>query len=463
LGRTASAKAKTNVTNARLFPSHAARDVGGDVVSAGVGIANRVANNKPGARPYSLFFASKFRHSGATLPTAAFLTALGIVGFMKILQMFAHSYPCGASRHMMMLAEGLRQRGHQVTLVCRPGGWLPAQARASNIPVLELEMHGLRCCMTLMTLVRVIKDQQIDIIHAHASRAAYQAFLLGFWTRCAVVASIHALAYCHGYRQILPHGRNRVIAVSSFLRDALLGQGIPPNYVRTVYNGTDILEQRQTDLDKLGASVTPASEKVRVRTELQVPAEAQLIGLVGHLGELKGQWLLVEAARAIITKCPLAYFVFVGPTKAGFQQLLIEMAVADDVAEHLRITGFRDDVAHLISAMDLIVVPSRIETFSLVAIEAMGLAKPVIATRVGGLPEVVNDGETGLLVEREAAALAEAIIFLLQNPEQRAVMGEAGQERVRSYFSIARMVNGAEEVYEELLRVDTRAGMGHES
>jgi glycosyltransferase involved in cell wall biosynthesis len=363
---------------------------------------------------------------------------------------------------MLMLTEGLRQRGHQVTLVCRPGGWLPAQARASNIPVLELAMQGLRCCMTLMTLVRIINDQKIDIIHTHASRAAYQGFLLGFWTRCPVVASVHAMTYCYGYRQILPHGRNRIIAVSNFLRDALLQQGIPPSYVRTVYNGTDLLEKNQADLTNLPAPSPPTLETLPVRAELNIPADAQLVGLVAHLGELKGQWLLVQAARTIIRKCPRAYFVFVGPTEAGFQQLLLEMAIGDDLSGRLRITGFRDDIPRLISAMDVIAVPSRMETFSMVAVEAMALGKPVVATRVGGLPEVISDGETGLLVEREPGALAEAIIALLQNPARRAAMGQAGEERVRAYFSTGMMVNDAQEVYQELLRVHTTTGRDRE-
>src|ERR1700731_85364 len=232
---------------------------------------------------------------------------------MNVLQMNAHSYPSGGTRQMLALTEGLRQRGHQVRIACRPGGWLPAQARATGVPVLELNMHGPRCLRTLLTLMRLVHDERIDIIHTHASRAAYQGFVLGLWTHCPVAASVHAMTYCYGYRQILPLGRHRVIAVSNFLREALIGQGIPPQYVRTVHNGTDVVE----------ASLLPAAEELTVRAELNLPADAELVGVFAHLGELKGQWLLVEASRAIVKGCPRAYFIFVGSADAGLRQVLL--------------------------------------------------------------------------------------------------------------------------------------------
>jgi glycosyltransferase involved in cell wall biosynthesis len=343
---------------------------------------------------------------------------------------------------MLTLAEGLRQRGHQVTIACRPGGWLPAQARGAGLRLLELDMHGPRCLRTLLTLTRMIHDEKIDIIHTHASRAAYQGFVLGLWTRRPVAASVHAMTYCYGYRQILPFGRHRVIAVSNFLREALIRQGIPPQYVRTVHNGTDVVV----------ANPLATDEALTVRAEFNLPADAELVGVFAHLGELKGQLLLMQAAGAIVKRCPRAYFIFVGSADEGLREAFLEKAATDGLGDRLRITGFRDDMHRLMSAMDVIAVPSRMETFSMAAAEAMALGKPVVAARVGGLPEVVSDGETGLLVEREPTALANAIIALLQDPIRRAVMGRAGQERVRAHFSTGLLASRTEAVYQELLQ-----------
>ena len=136
------------------------------------------------------------------------------------------------------------------------------------------------------------------------------------------------------------------------------------------------------------------------------------------------------------------------------QQALWEIADRDGIVDRLRFTGGRNDVQRLMAAMDVITLPSRYEACSMAIIEAMMLGKPVVATRAGGNPELIKDGETGLLIERNPDALANAIIRLLADPLGKLQMGEAARRRAITRFSASVMVNHIEALYQEM--VETR-------
>ena len=131
------------------------------------------------------------------------------------------------------------------------------------------------------------------------------------------------------------------------------------------------------------------------------------------------------------------------------------MAAADGVAQRLRYAGVRNDVPRLMDAMDIVTVPSQIESFGMVIIEAMARGKPVVAARVGGIPELVTHEETGLLVDRRPNQLADALVSLLQDPARRIAMGIKGRERARMRFSADIMVNNIENLYCEIAKQKT--------
>lgn len=357
---------------------------------------------------------------------------------MNVLQVIPHSYLSGASRHVLLLSRGLQRRGHRVTVVCPPDGWLPTQARAAGITVLERGMDGTRSWATILDLARLTRSEGFDLIHTHATRAAYHGLPVGWLTRRPVVATAHTLSNDPVYRRFVPRGRNRVIAVSDFIRQALLDRGAPAAHVRTVHNGTEV-----EPIEEDGGP--------DVRDELELLPDAALVGVFGHISELKGQPLLVRAIPQIVTQCPRAFFVFVGYGTPAVQEELCEAAGALGVADRLRLTGMRYDTPRLMAAMDLIAAPSQIEAFSMVVLEAMAAGKAVVGARVGGIPEAIVEGITGLLVEREPDALAAAIVGLLQNAERRGAMGRAGRERVRACFSADVMAGSVEAVYREMV------------
>lgn len=334
-------------------------------------------------------------------------------------------------------------------------------------------MRGLRYWMSALRLARLAREHRIDVIHTHLTRATYLGALVGRLTRLPVVSSVHVLTHDVAYRYFFPRQRNQIITVSDFVRNALIRQGIPASRVQTIYNGTELclpdaegiagpaawadLAPSGREDEWLHASLPKetagplrsggSADILPVRAEFSLPPEATLVGLFGHLDDQKGQPLLVQAAREIVACCPQTYFLFVGQARPSFQKRLWEMAARDGVADRLRFTGIRHDVPRLMASMDVVTAPSQREAFGMVIIEAMALEKPVVATRVGGIPELVADQETGLLVDSSPHALAEAISALLRAPDRRAAMGRSGRERVHARFSAKTMVDNIEALY----------------
>jgi glycosyltransferase involved in cell wall biosynthesis len=362
------------------------------------------------------------------------------VARMKILQIVSSSRTSGAEKHVAVLSDQLRRRGHQVTTLCPPGGWLPSQLRALNVPTIELPMHGKRFWPATFSLARYAREQGIDIIHSHLTCATYHGVLTGRLVRLPVVSSIHVCTHDIVYRWLLPRSRNRIITVSDFVRRSLLAQGVPASRIRTIYNGTEFC-----------CRPDPDEKAIPVRAELSMPPDAQIVGLFGHVDEFKGHPILVRAARQVVARWPRVYFVCVGAVEPQTQQALWEMAAEDSVAERFRFTGVRNDVQRLMASMDVVTLPSRYEACSMAIIEAMAMGRPVVATRAGGNPELIEHEETGLLIERTPEALAHALNSVLGDADRRSRMGNAARIRAEERFSAPVMASHVERLYEEIL------------
>lgn len=359
---------------------------------------------------------------------------------MKVLQVISSSRTSGAEKHMVVLSDRLRRRGHEVTAICPPGGWITRQLTSAGVPMLEWTMHGLRAPATILRIRSLVREQGIEMIHTHLTRAAYLGYIGGLMARVPVVSSVHTLTRDWAYRY-LPRRNHWFIAVSADLRRALIARGVAPNRIQTVYNGTDMTL----------AGVGTSSEALSVRAELGVPADAELVGVFGRVDEFKGQHILVRAASRIVRECPRAYFAFVGHAEPAVQQELWELASTNGVGDRLRFTGVRDDVARMMDAMDVIALPSRTEACSMAIIEAMTIGKPVVATRAGGNPELIEDGVTGLLTARTPEDVGSAIVALCRDPQRRAAMAGAARERALRLFTADTMAANMEKLYRDVL------------
>jgi glycosyltransferase involved in cell wall biosynthesis len=227
----------------------------------------------------------------------------------------------------------------------------------------------------------------------------------------------------------------RLVAVSNATRLAFERQGFPNRMLETVHNGVD-------------AAALTAAPPVALRAELGIPSGDLLLAHVGRLAPVKGQRELIGALRILGRDDVHAVFFGRDLERGGaFGAELERLAEGLNV----RLAGFRADAAAALAEADALVLPSWIEGLPLVVLEAMAQAKPVVATAVGGTPEAVIDGETGLLVSpRDVPALSGALERLLGDEDLRRRLGEAGRRRVDAHFPVSAMTRRILEIYDEL-------------
>lgn len=354
----------------------------------------------------------------------------------------------GGQNQALLTTMGLRALGHRVVLIAHPNGELRRRAQEGG-EVLPMAPSGEVDFSAGWRLSRVLRELSPDVVHAHDPHAvAVAALALAIGAparRPALVSSRRVDFHLKGnsfsrwkYKQV-----DGFIAASEAIRLMLLEDGLPADRTFTVHEGIDLEHV---------AAAPPAN----VRAAFWLPTHAPVVGSIGALVPHKGHRHLIDAAQLAIADVPDARFVIVGE---GELRSALERQIRDHHLErHIVLTGFRTDVLGLLKGFDLFVMSSVTEGLGTSLLDAMAAARAVVATTAGGIPEVVVDGETGLLVPpRDARALAAAIVTLLQDPAARERMGRAGLARVAERFSAERMVRETLAVYE---RVVSRARGG---
>jgi glycosyltransferase involved in cell wall biosynthesis len=236
-----------------------------------------------------------------------------------------------------------------------------------------------------------------------------------------------------------------MVAVSEDVKRFLVEvTGAAERRIRVVHNG-------------IGRVALPSADEVdRRRSALGIAAGERIVGMVGSLSGVKGHRYLLEAAREILAGCPSTTFVIVGhgPLEAELRAQVTRLRLDGRV----RFLGFRDDAGELVSLFDVFALPSLSEGLSIALLEAMAAGRPIVATNVGGNPELITDGETGLLVPAgDARSLAAAIGRLLKDTAEAKRLGENGMHRVTTRFGLEHMIGGYQAIYDRELE---RAGVG---
>jgi glycosyltransferase involved in cell wall biosynthesis len=331
----------------------------------------------------------------------------------------------GAVSHCRTLSLELARAGHDVTLVSRPGSWL-----GQNLPprVRYLESSLRRSFGELRRMSQLVRDGGYDVIHTHMSSAHYFGVLLRFLTGTPSVATAHRQCL-----QLHWMFNDRVIGCSNWASTYQRRVNrVRADRMQTVHNFADV--------DRFRAlSQIPGETRAR----LQLASSDRIIGYVGDLVERKGLQYLIRALPAILQRHPRALLLIAGssPEDTRYQQHLRAEASRSKVAERIRWLATRQDIPELMQIMEVLALPSLKENMPICVLEAMALGLPVVATRVGGIPEAVLHNETGLLVPpRNAAALGEALGTLLDSPELRERLGAHGRQRVDQDFSPARQI-----------------------
>jgi len=232
----------------------------------------------------------------------------------------------------------------------------------------------------------------------------------------------------------------RVIAVAEALRRELIAAGLPPSKVVTIHNG----------IEGQGFAAGAFTRAERLRQQLGIGTDQPVISTIGRLSPQKGQRDFLESAARVLKAVPNAMFLVLGdgPAKEELRDLCRSLNIQDAVS----FLGHQRDVAAFMALSNCIVLASVREGLPYVLLEALALARPVVATQVGGVPELVQDGEAGLVVPpRKPDRLAEAILYLLRNPAEAARLGQEGRERVLREFTAEVMGYKTAEVYRAVL------------
>jgi glycosyltransferase involved in cell wall biosynthesis len=294
-------------------------------------------------------------------------------------------------------------------------------------------MKGSGWYRTMLYLMHQARKHKVDVIHTHLTRSAYIGHAASMLSRTPMVTSVHIANNDQIYKR-LARGTNRLVAVSNFVRGMLHGKGVPDKFVDTVYNGTDFVD-------------FAFSDPTAVKEEFKIPEDRRLIGLVGRVCKEKGHLEMVEAMKQVRKEHPEAHLMFVGRVEEPFAEEFKDAIHSAGISDRVTCTGIRHDVPRLLDALTISTMPSHIETFGIAALEAMARSKAVVAARVGGLPEVVRHGQTGILVEPQPDEIAEAVSYLLTNDAVREEMGANGRKLVEQKFTIGEMVRQFEHVY----------------
>jgi glycosyltransferase involved in cell wall biosynthesis len=333
------------------------------------------------------------------------------------------------------------------TRIC-PGPTFEAELRAAGVRVLSLSRRTRGDVMAWRPLLALLRRERIDILHAHKFGSNVWGTVLGRLAGVPVViAHEHTWSFKgHALRRLLDREliarfADVFLAVSREDRRRMIEiEGIDPQRIRYIPNGIEMQTPSGTD----------------VRAELGIPPTSPVVGSVGVLRPQKALAVLVKAAALLTRRFPQLRVLIVGtgPEEEKLRALVGRLGLTETVL----FLGRRSDVPDLLAAVDLAVCCSDYEGSPLAVLEYMAAGKPVVATRVGGIPDQIEDGVHGLLVDpRDEQRLAEAVEALLLDSDRRVAMGARARERQRREFDLDVLVRRLEALYEELFATSGRA------
>ena len=347
----------------------------------------------------------------------------------------------GGQNQALLTVLGLRGLGHRTVLVAHPQGELRRRA-AEGLDLIGLAPRSELDLAAAWRLARILKQIQPAIVHAHDPHGvAVAAAAIGYGglaDKPTLVASrrvdfplrLNALSQWK-YRQVAAF-----LCASDAIRQILIGQGIPRERALTVHEGIDVAH-------------VDAAPPVSVGEAFWLPKNAPVVGCIGALVEHKGHRHLIHAAVDVVRAEPDTRFVILG--EGELRDELTRMIHELGLERHVLLPGFRPDVLSLLKTFDLMVMPSITEGLGTSILDAMACSKAVVGSAVGGIPEVVDHGVTGLLVPpRDATALGAAVVRLLRDPSLRETLGRAGRQRLEARFTSDRMVHETLTVYQRL-------------
>jgi len=359
---------------------------------------------------------------------------------LKILHVDPERAWGGGENQVMGLLSYLVSRGHENHLLCDPEGYLLREAQKKGFSVFPLRVRNEIDLRPVPSLRRLLRAQRYDIIHFHTKRAHALSLWLGRRdprTKSVVTRRMDYPVSRNWHTRYLYNRRvDGVVAISKKIAELLVEGGVQRENIRVIHSGIDPAPFRN------GRGLRPHG----------VPPA---IGTVAVLEERKGHRFLLEAVALLRQRGwqIQVHFAGEGSRKNELKALTAKLGLGEEIV----FCGFTADIPSFLATIDVFVLPSLYEGLGVAAIEAMAAGKPVIATQVGGLPELVEDGVTGFLVPPgDPEALASSISRLLSREGLMEQMGRNAWERVQRHFTMEQMAKKNEDYYYELLQEDGR-------
>jgi len=374
----------------------------------------------------------------------------------KVLLVITQSEFGGAQKYVYYLATSLPKDRYDVTVACGAGGLLIPKLQEAGIDVIQVpsllrEINPIQDFFAFIQLFRIIREKRPHIVHANSTKAGFLGRLAA---RLAGVPIV--LFTAHGFFLYEPFWRteerfmyvciewlgaklsDRIIAVCEADRQKMIAYSIASPYrILVVHNGLEF------------SHLVSARNPQRLRQDSS-EVEGKLVGTVANFYPIKGLHYFIEGAALVKQVMPEVRLAIVGDGEQWRE--LRNLARQLDLDPETLFLGHRDDVPELLPLFDVFVLSSVAEGLPFALLEAMAAARPVVATAVGGVPELILDGQTGLLVPpKDPQALAEAVISLLKNSSRARAMGLAARQRVLSHFTVDRMIAETEQIYRRLL------------
>jgi len=381
---------------------------------------------------------------------------------IKILYIDTHYIYAGGQNHLIRLIDGLDKTKYFPMVLCaRENKKFIQELEQRNIKFFPIKTKNLimenkilkailqtpNFLYLVFKTISIIKKEKIDILQANLFYSALFSLIAAKLCKKPFLWTLHTLDEVFKYKifiKFLSEFSDSTITICNNYTEIAKKEGINVSKFQTIYDGIKAKE-----------IISNFRKELKINSQL---IKKPIVAMIGRIDtEQKRQQDFIEAAEIVLKEIPEVYFLIVGGTSNPYEEkqkkeleLLIEKK---RISHRVLLTGFISNLEEILMNIDIFVLPSIKEGVPAAILEAMVAKKPVIASNVGGISEVVIDGETGFLIEpKNPEIIAEKIIFLLKNPEKAKEMGESGYQRIKNYFTLEKMAREHEKLYEELIK-----------
>jgi glycosyltransferase involved in cell wall biosynthesis len=379
---------------------------------------------------------------------------------IKVLHIHTLPIISGSGLNTFLSMKGMDKNIYKVELACAPGGRLIDLVQENHMEVkvfknLVQPLNPVKDILAVVDLISFLRKNRYHIVHTHNSKAGFVGRLAAKIAGIPVVIhTVHGFAFhdqepvwrqslFRNAERIASHMCDKMIFISQPLVDWALREKIVlrPDKIAKIYSGIDLDQFRPVTED----------EKNRARRKWNIGHDDAVIGIVSKLWEGKGHEILIRAFKEIKKEIKGAKLVIVG--EGPLSGMLHDLADSLSLTDSVIFAGFQMDIAGIISSFDVAVLPSYFEGMGRVLLEAMAMEKPVVASRVGGIPDLVKDGVNGYLIQPgDIKGFADALKKLLNDKGLANIMGKDGRKGITDKFSADAMVRSINELYIECLK-----------